>query len=266
MCGIVGIRDFARPAVDAGLLEEMTARLKHRGPDDSGTWVGRAGGGSVGLGHTRLSIIDLAGSTQPMSTPDGRYVLVFNGEILNYAELRRSLDYPFHTDGDTEVLLAGLLQHGPAFVTRLAGQFAFALVDTHEGDVLLARDRLGILPLFYHLQGGTLLFASEVKALLPALPGIEVDLESLDSYLAHNAVHAPFTLFDGVRKVLPGHVLQDRQHGRAHPRPVLGPSCPGRDTLARRGRSQCCPPCHPGGGALRPRGRCPRRGLPERRA
>src|SRR5690606_38221046 len=126
--------------------------------------------GPFALAHRRLSVIDLEHSAQPMHSADGRWVLVFNGEIFNYRELRRSLDYPFVTDGDTETLLAGLVIHGIDFVRRLVGQFAFALVDRHTGTTHLVRDRLGVLPLHYHLDRDRLVFASETKAVLAGLP------------------------------------------------------------------------------------------------
>ena len=122
MCGIAGIVGKRDPATDAHTIEQMMAVLRHRGPDDSGSWTHD----EISLVHTRLSIIDLSGSQQPMATADGRWHLVFNGEIFNYRQLRNELNYPFRTGGDTEVLLAGIAQHGIGFVSRLVGQFSFA--------------------------------------------------------------------------------------------------------------------------------------------
>lgn len=200
MCGIAGTVRFDGGPVDTGALEAMARVLHHRGPDESATYHS----GPVGLAHTRLSIIDLAGSHQPMCSRDGRWVLVFNGEIFNYRSLRRDLAYDFATRGDTEVVLAGLATRGPGFVRRLRGQFAYAAYDTHSGTLHLARDRLGVLPLYYSHGDRQLLFASEVKALHAAGLSPDVDADSLDAYLASRAVPAPHTLFRDVRKLPPG--------------------------------------------------------------
>jgi asparagine synthase (glutamine-hydrolysing) len=212
MCGIVGIVRFDGRPVKAETVAQMTDRLVHRGPDDRGIWVD----GPVGFGHRRLSIIDLAGSPQPMGSRDGRLHVTFNGEILNYRELRGRLSYPFRTSGDTETLLAAFDRYGPSCVEHLSGQFAFAIHDGSEGSVWLFRDRLGILPLYYSLEGDQLVFASEIKALLPALPRRpEVDRRGLASYLAHRSVPAPGTLFAGIRKLRPGHRLHVTREGSA---------------------------------------------------
>jgi asparagine synthase (glutamine-hydrolysing) len=205
VCGVVGILRFDGDEVGRDTVARMTASLPHRGPDDEGCWH-TAG---VGLGHRRLSVIDLAGSHQPMSSADGRWTITFNGEIFNYRDLRTALDYPFRTDGDTETILAGLTVHGIDFLTRLVGQFAFAAFDRSKGVVHLVRDRLGVLPMHYRHEGDRLLFASEVKAILAGMgQRPSVDLQSLDAYLAGRSVPAPHTLFSGVRKVLPGHRVE----------------------------------------------------------
>ena len=142
-----------------------------------------------------------------MASQDGRQHLVFNGEILNYRQLRAELPYPYRTNGDTEVLLAVYQRHGPDGVTRLRGQFAYALHDMEKGETHLWRDRLGILPLYYYFDGVVFAFASEIKALLPILPGIRVDEESLHAYLAHRSVPAPYSMLEGVHKVPQGHRL-----------------------------------------------------------
>lgn len=202
MCGIAGISRFDGTAVDPALLHAMADRLGHRGPDDRGVW----NGGSTGFAHTRLSIIDRAGSRQPMTSADGRYTLVYNGEVFNYRHLRDDLDYPFTTDGDTEVLLAGIALRGIGFIDRLVGQFAFALHDSTTGVTHLVRDRVGILPLHYTSIPGAIVYASEVKAILPALPHTpSVDLLSLDAYLYGRSVPAPDTLYEGIHKLQPGH-------------------------------------------------------------
>ena len=210
MCGIVGIRRFDGRPVDTGLLARMAKQLVHRGPDDIGFWSD----GTIGLAHTRLSIIDLGSSKQPMASQDSRQHLVFNGEILNYRQLRAELPYPYRTNGDTEVLLAVYQRYGADGVTRLRGQFAYAIHDTEKGETHLWRDRLGILPLYYYFDDTLFAFASEIKALLPILPNIRVDEESLHAYLAHRSVPAPYTMIERVRKVPQGHRLVVDAAGR----------------------------------------------------
>jgi len=211
VCGIAGIHRFDGAAVDPRTLQAMARTLAHRGPDDHGVWLQD----NAGLAHTRLSIIDLAGSRQPMSSASGRWTISFNGEILNYRTLRAGLSYPFRTNGDTEVILAGVSRHGLDFVNSLVGQFAFALRDRDTGTTHLVRDRLGVLPLYYALTPSQLAFASEIKALFPALghtPG--VDQASLDDYLAGRSVPAPATLFAGVSKLPAGHRAEVTADGR----------------------------------------------------
>lgn len=211
MCGIVGVCRFDGSPVDRALLIQMTESLVHRGPDDEGYWCD----GPVGLGHRRLSIIDLAGSRQPMISADGRFALTFNGEILNYRRLREANPYPYTTSGDTEVLLAALARHGVDALPRLSGQFAFGLYDNRDRVLTLARDRLGILPLYYTIQGEMVAFASEIKALLPALDRPpSVDEAQLASYLTYRSVPAPETLYEGIRKLPAGHWLRLDANGR----------------------------------------------------
>lgn len=214
MCGIVGIRRFDGAPVNVSLLREMASLIAHRGPDDEGFWCS----GPIGFGHRRLSIIDLAGSPQPMASVDGSCHLTFNGEILNYRSLRRRFPYPYRTEGDTETILATYLALGEAGIGELEGQFAFALHDARDGSLWLARDRMGILPLYYYVDDKLFAFASEIKALLPAIPAVNVDLASLDAYLAQSAVPAPYTLFEGVRKLPPASVLRIDERGIAQPR------------------------------------------------
>ena len=203
MCGIVGVRRFDGRPVDLDLLAFMTKRLAHRGPDDTGFWSD----GTIGFGHTRLSIIDLGASKQPMASHDDRQHVVFNGEILNYRQLRAEVSYPYRTNGDTEVLLAIYQRFGAEGVARLRGQFAYAIHDTTTNETHLWRDRMGILPLYYYFDGSLFAFASEIKALLPILPTVRVDDESLHAYLAHRSVPAPYTMIEGVRKLPQGHRL-----------------------------------------------------------
>jgi asparagine synthase (glutamine-hydrolysing) len=211
MCGIAGILRFDGAPVEEATLRSMAAQLVHRGPDAEGVWID----GSVGFSHRRLSIIDVDGSPQPMPSRDERYHVTFHGEILNYRDLRKQLDYPWRWNGDTEVLLAAFAERGTGSFKDLHGQFAYALHDVLDNELFLVRDRLGILPLFYYVDSHMLAFASEVKALLPALPRYpEVDEESLGDYLAHRCVPAPHTLFRGIRKLLPGHWLRANGSGK----------------------------------------------------
>jgi asparagine synthase (glutamine-hydrolysing) len=175
MCGIAGIFHCGTiKPVDPQRVERMCDVLAHRGPDGAGVWTAPG----VGLGHRRLSIIDIAGSPQPMHSADGRAAIVFNGEIYNFRELRRELEglgSQFHTDGDTEVILAAWQQWGPQCLVSLHGMFAFALYDLAERTLFLARDRLGVKPLFMApLSDGSLAFAnSHLSAMYPGLRSCE---------------------------------------------------------------------------------------------
>ena len=212
VCGITGLRSLRDDArIDLDVARRMSRSLQHRGPDDHGEWVTP----SVALMHRRLSIIDPEGSPQPMSTADGRFHITFNGEILNYRQLRAELDYPFQTGGDTEVVLAMFARCGVDGLERLRGQFAFAVYDSRLGNLWLVRDRLGILPLFYVADGDGVAFGSEMKALYPALPGgVRIARDSLYAYLQQRAVPAPNTLVDGVVKVRPAEVVCFEASGR----------------------------------------------------
>ncbi len=185
----------------------MTRTMVHRGPDDEGLYLGEG----VGLGVRRLSIIDLAGGRQPMTNEDRTVWVVFNGEIYNYQHLRDGLEkqgHRFTTRSDTEVLVHLYEEYGNAGVHLLRGMFAYALWDNRRRRLLLVRDRIGIKPLYYAEVAGNLLFASEAKALLvnPVLTP-EVDLEALDLYLTFQYVPGPRTLFRGIQKLPPGHLL-----------------------------------------------------------
>jgi asparagine synthase (glutamine-hydrolysing) len=205
VCGFVAIRRFDGLPVDPVLLHDLGALLTHRGPDGDGLWVE----GSIGFSHRRLTIIDPVASDQPMGSADGSLHIAFNGEILNYRELRSRLRYPFRTDGDTEVLLACHRELGERAVHELRGQFAYAVHDARDGSTWLVRDRLGVLPLYYIADARFVAFASEAKALLPLLRGgVHVETAALDAYLARGAVPAPATLFRGVRKLPPGHLAR----------------------------------------------------------
>ena len=221
MCGIAGIFHLTTPKpVDPARIERMCAAMAHRGPDGQGVWTAPG----VGLGHLRLSIIDLAGSPQPMASSDGRAMLVFNGEIYNYRELREELragGAVFHTDGDSEVILAAWQKWGPACLPRLHGMFAFAIYDLEDRTLFLARDRLGVKPLFYApLSDGSLAFASELKG-LTAHPLLrrEVDPLAIEDYLAWGYVPDHRSILAGVNKLPAGHWLL-LKHGARLPQPV----------------------------------------------
>lgn len=220
MCGIAGI---IAPELDREqretALTRMISRQRHRGPDDSG-FVTR---GPASIGMARLAIIDPANGSQPMSSPDGRYHLVFNGAIYNHQELRASLqhEWAFRTHCDTEVLLAAFVHHGPACLPRLRGMFAFAVWDAEKQTLFAARDPLGIKPLYYaHGVDRSLSFASELNALLAGgLVGREIDPVSVGEYLAWFSVPAPRTLYRDIANLLPGHSLQLDRTGRLQVQP-----------------------------------------------
>lgn len=207
MCGIAGIFHCSTPKpVDAARVERMCDALVHRGPDGAGVWTAPG----IGLGHRRLSIIDLEGSPQPMHSADGSAVITFNGEIYNFRELRRELEASgaeFRTDGDTEVILAAWQRWGPACLDHLQGMFAFALYDLRQRTLFLARDRLGVKPLFMApLSDGSLAFASELKGLLAhPLLRREADPLAVEDYLTWGYVPDHRSFLKGVEKLPAGH-------------------------------------------------------------
>ncbi|HYW07722.1 MAG TPA: asparagine synthase (glutamine-hydrolyzing), partial [Longimicrobium sp.] len=208
MCGFAGFTDLRgeRPA-DSAVVARMAATLIHRGPDSAGAFVE----GCVGMGFRRLSIVDLAGGDQPIASEDGRVVLMCNGEIYNHRELRRELEgrgHRFCTRSDVEVILHLYEEEGDRLVERLDGQFSFVVHDRRRGRFLMARDPVGVTPLFWAEWDGVLAFGSEIKALLehPAARR-EVDLTGLDQVFAFPGVVSPRTLFRGVRSLPPGHLL-----------------------------------------------------------
>jgi len=212
MCGITG----GVPRVDARVLERMTAALAHRGPDGEGYFHSAAPGGAS-LGHRRLAVIDLPGGRQPMTSGDGRWTMVYNGEIYNFCELRGELEsrgVAFHTKSDTEVLLEAWAQWGVESLERLRGMFAFAIWDAQERALWLVRDRLGVKPLYFTLARGRLLFGSEIKALL-AHPDVPRKLRpsAVDDYLAYLYVPAPQTIFEAIEELPPAHWLRFSDRG-----------------------------------------------------
>jgi asparagine synthase (glutamine-hydrolysing) len=229
MCGIAG---FVERRVSPDALPRMLARLAHRGPDGEGQWGTQAGPWHVTLGHRRLSIIDVAGSPQPMENEDGALAVTYNGELYNFQELRPALEargHRFRTRGDTEVIVHHVEEHGAAGVAALDGMFAFAVWDGRARRLVLARDRAGIKPLYYaELPEGGLVFASELAALL-AHGGASRELapEGLASYFFSDYVHAPGAIVRGVRKLPPGHTLVWEDGRLGEPQPYFRLPAPG---------------------------------------
>jgi len=214
MCGIAGLMDH-RKRMSRGELADVARRmadtLAHRGPDADGAWVDDSAG--VGLGYRRLAIIDLsAEGNQPMVSPEGRFVIVYNGEVYNFPELRRELEasgHGFRGHSDTEVVLTAIVAWGlRAALERMVGMFAFALWDRDERRLHLVRDRLGIKPLYYGRIDGRFVFASEARALriCPGFTG-EIDREALALYMLRNCIPAPYSIYRGIHKLPPGSIL-----------------------------------------------------------
>lgn len=209
MCGICGVMNFERDrTVKRADLEAMDQQIIHRGPDDAGFYLS----GNIGLAMRRLSIIDLQTGQQPVSNEDGTVWLVYNGEIYNHEELQSRLQergHQYRSRSDTETLVHLYEEYGPACVRHLRGMFAFALWDTRRRRLFAARDRLGIKPFYYQLTPERLLFGSEIKAIL-AYPGVKAQLnhQVLPEYLGFGYLAGDSTLFTGIRKLMPGHVLE----------------------------------------------------------
>ncbi|MBA3019134.1 MAG: asparagine synthase (glutamine-hydrolyzing) [Proteobacteria bacterium] len=208
MCGICGKINFNQKPIEDSLLRRMTACLVHRGPDDEGIYIKE----NIGLGHKRLAIIDLSPKGhQPMSYANGRYWIVYNGEMYNFKEERELLEkkgYHFISRTDTEVVLALYQEYGAECLQRMRGMFAFAIWDKREKTLFLARDRIGEKPLFYYLDDSCLIFASEIKAILQD-PTIErrPDMTAISHYLTYQDVPAPFSAFKGIKKLPPAHYI-----------------------------------------------------------
>jgi len=216
MCGITGVINH-RPGqqVEEGLLRQMLAMLRHRGPDQFGIYVDE----QVGLGSARLSIIDLSSGQQPISNEDETLWIVFNGEIFNYVELRPALEargHHFATNSDTEVILHLYEDYGPDCLSHLNGQFAIAIWDTRRQSLFLARDRVGIRPIFYTETENALVFGSEIKAIL-AYPGMQAELDpaALDDIFSYWSPQSPRTAFKGIYEVPPGSYMLVR-NGEKH--------------------------------------------------
>ncbi|MEP6692876.1 MAG: asparagine synthase (glutamine-hydrolyzing), partial [Gemmatimonadaceae bacterium] len=210
MCGICGIAipDSSSRRIDRDLLVRMRDVIVHRGPDGEGLFVAPG----IGLGHRRLSIVDVAGGHQPMPSDDGALHIVYNGEVYNHPQLRAAFEArgrPYRTHCDTESVLRAYEEFGARAPEELRGMFAFAIWDARRRELFLARDRLGVKPLYYvHAQDGTLFFASEIKALIEA-GAVRPSLNrgALPDYLANYAPSADETMFEGVRRLMPGTTL-----------------------------------------------------------
>ena len=210
MCGIVGFSSIRQFQSLRELLPEATSCLTHRGPDDSGLFFDEGCG--IGLGHRRLSVIDLSeAGRQPMSSEDERVHIVYNGEVYNFREIREFLEsqgHQFRSETDTEVILKAYLQWGIECLEKFVGMFSLAIWDSRKQKLYLARDRLGIKPLFYSFRDGNLLFASELKALMAFKSfNRDIDPDSIPLFLHYQYVPAPKTIFRNTYKLLPGHYL-----------------------------------------------------------
>jgi asparagine synthase (glutamine-hydrolysing) len=209
MCGIAGVMKFRDGArVESETLRQMCAAMVHRGPDDEGIYTD----GSVGLGMRRLSIVDLATGHQPLSNEDGTVWIVFNGEIYNHAALREKLQaqgHHYRTNSDTETIVHLYEQYGPDCVQHLRGMFAFAIWDARRRRLFIARDRLGIKPLYYHLSPGQIAWGSEIKVVLSCPgTGAQFDRTVLPEYLAFGYLSGEQTFYSGIRKLMPGHWME----------------------------------------------------------
>ena len=207
MCGIAGYTHIDKP-YDRAMINKLTQLIQHRGPDQDGAYVSQ----DVSLGSVRLVIIDLVGGRQPMTSDDGQTVLVYNGEIYNYREIRETLmarGHLFESTSDTEVLLHAFLEWDTDCFSRLKGMFAIAVWQTATRRLVLARDRMGIKPLYFSRHHGQIYFGSEMKVLLAHHEiSRTLDLTAFDQYLSVNYVPGPRTMIEGIEKLPPGYMLE----------------------------------------------------------
>ncbi len=245
MCGInllLGINDTAR---SLQMLRKMNACMSHRGPDNDGVFVDQF----VGMGHRRLSIIDLSyAGNQPMEGLDGRYQIIYNGEVYNFQEIKSELinspnPYPFRHGSDTEVILAAYHKWGIECLNRFNGMFAFAIYDSHKGEVFIARDRLGIKPLYYAEFNGMFAFSSELRSLLAAdiIPR-KLNKSGLVDYLRYQTVHAPNTIIDGVKMLMPGNYIHitDLNHPKVNEQTYWNLNAKFQEQLAKKTYREIC--------------------------
>lgn len=213
MCGIFGYYHRDGRSLDADVLAAMGEAIRHRGPDDRGVYATKG----MAIGNQRLSIIDLQGGHQPFVSDDGQIIVVQNGEIFNHLELAQELarsGHPCRTHSDTEVLLRLYEAEGMGFLHKLNGMFAFAIIDKREQAMYIVRDRIGVKPLYVHDDGRQLTFASEIKSILKAgMPKPAMDKEALHHYLSFNYVPAPYTMYEGIKHLMPGHAMKVTSDG-----------------------------------------------------
>ena len=216
MCGISGFYNCnLSPDNKTNILRHMLTRIKHRGPDESGIYLAK----KVGLGSVRLSIVDLETGTMPLSNTDESLWIVFNGEIFNHIELREELlakNHTFKTQSDTEVIVHLYEEYGPKFLNKLNGQFAIAIWDKTKQELFLARDRVGIRPLFYTTIGNTFVFASEIKSFLE-FPGFhpKISEKTLSEYFTFWTSLSADTIFEGVSELPPGSYMTINAHSKS---------------------------------------------------
>jgi asparagine synthase (glutamine-hydrolysing) len=211
MCSISGIISTGRPAAEGvQVVERMNAKLRHRGPDDQGIWSVDIAGAAVSLGNTRLAIIDTSSAGhQPMLDPDTGNCITYNGETYNFKDLSETIGLNPRSGSDTEVVLHAYRKFGTDLFAKLRGMFALAIWDNEKRELVLARDRFGIKPLYYGSSNNLLIYASELRALVASeLIPRKLSRAGLDSYLASGSVAAPLTMVEGVRQLLPGHYLK----------------------------------------------------------
>ena len=203
MCGITGFNWN-----DKKLINKITKELSHRGPEYQGSYNNQ----NISLGHRRLSIIDLSDAgKQPMSTADNNLKIVFNGEIFNYEELKKDLikkGHSFKSNSDTEVLINGYSEYGKNILNKVNGQFSFAIYDKIKNKLFLARDQLGINPLYYYWDKKNFIFASEIKAIIPALDKLEFDQEQLNNYFIYGYTNSSNSIFKNIYKLDPGSYME----------------------------------------------------------
>lgn len=203
MCGIAGIIEFRKDTAEDGLIRRMTDAMSHRGPDSDGFYNDKG----ISLGHRRLSIIDLSSAAnQPFIDNSGRYVMVFNGEMYNYAEVKGMIkEYEFRTTGDTEVLMAAYIKWGPDCIRYFRGMFAFAVWDREKKEVFIARDRMGVKPFYYFLSDDRLIFASEIRSILATgLVKRKVDTQALLEYFTYQSVSSPLSIIEHIQQLEAG--------------------------------------------------------------
>ncbi len=213
MCGITGIYNpSAKTSASPALINKMLSQIQYRGPDECGIYIGDG----ISLGHVRLSILDLQTGQQPLSSPEGRYTIVFNGQIYNYIELRKNLQkagYIFKTKSDTEVLLYAYVEYGADCLNMFNGNFAFAIWDKKKKELFIARDRVGIRPLFYTWYNDTCLFGSEIKVLLE-FPGLKADIDpdALRQVFTYWTTIRAKTIFKNIYELPPGCYMRINGH------------------------------------------------------